>query len=137
MSILKEFKDFAMRGNLIDLAIGVVLGTAFGKVITAFVDGMVMPLVGQLIIGSDLSAYKWVLKAAEKGADGKDIPEVAVLFGDFVSTVLDFIIVAFAVFLVIKAMNRLIRKREGDPAPPPAPTREEILLEEIRDLLKK
>lgn len=137
MSIIKEFKDFAMRGNLIDLAIGVVLGTAFGKVITAFVDGMVMPLVGQLVIGSDLSAHKWVLKEASKGADGKDVPEVAVLFGDFLSTVLDFIVVAFAVFLVIKAMNKLIKKREEAPAAPPAPSKEELLLTEIRDLLKK
>lgn len=129
MSFFSEFKAFAMRGNVIDLAVGVVIGAAFGKIVTSLVDQMIMPPIGMLIGGVDFSSYKWVLQAA--GADGKG--EVAIQFGAFLNTVIQFAIVAFAIFLVVKLMNRLIKKEEAAPAPPPP---EVELLTEIRDLLK-
>lgn len=129
MSFFSEFKAFAMRGNVIDLAVGVVIGAAFGKIVTSLVDQMIMPPIGMLIGGVDFSAYKWVLQAA--GPDGKG--EVAIQFGAFLNTVIQFAIVAFAIFLVVKLMNRLIKKEEAAPAPPPP---EVELLTEIRDLLK-
>ncbi|GMV30958.1 MAG: large-conductance mechanosensitive channel [Rhodanobacteraceae bacterium] len=129
MSFFAEFKAFAMRGNVIDLAVGVVIGAAFGKIVTSLVDQMIMPPIGLLIGGVDFSSYKWVLQAA--GADGKG--EVAIQFGAFLNTVIQFAIVAFAIFLVVKLMNRLVRKQEDAPAPPPPDV---VLLTEIRDLLK-
>lgn len=129
MSFFSEFKAFAMRGNVIDLAVGVVIGAAFGKIVTSLVDQVIMPPIGLLIGGVDFSAYKWVLQAA--GADGKG--EVAIQFGAFLNTMIQFVIVAFAIFLVIKIMNRIIKKQEEAPAPPPADVQ---LLTEIRDLLK-
>jgi large conductance mechanosensitive channel len=129
MSFFSEFKEFAARGNAVDLAIGVVIGAAFGKIVTSLVDQIIMPPIGLLIGGVDFSAYKWVLQAA--GADGKG--EVAIQFGAFLNTVIQFLIVAFAIFLVVKLMNKVIRKREEAPAEPPADV---ALLTEIRDLLK-
>ena len=129
MSLVTEFKQFAMRGNVMDLAVGVVIGAAFGKIVTALVDQIIMPPVGLLVGGVDFSAWKWVLKDA---TDGKG--EVAVGIGAFINTVIQFVIVALAIFLVIKLMNRLVRKQEAAPA---APTAEVVLLTEIRDLLKK
>ncbi|HWU52727.1 large-conductance mechanosensitive channel protein MscL [Tahibacter sp. UC22_41] len=129
MSFFSEFKAFAMRGNVIDLAVGVVIGAAFGKIVTSLVDQVIMPPIGMLIGGVDFSAYKWVLQAA--GPDGKG--EVAIQFGAFLNTMIQFAIVAFAIFLVVKLMNRLIKKTEEAPAPPPADV---VLLTEIRDLLK-
>jgi large conductance mechanosensitive channel len=129
MGFFSEFKAFAMRGNVIDLAVGVVIGAAFGKIVTSLVDQIIMPPIGLMIGGVDFSAYKWVLQAA--GADGKG--EVAIQFGAFFNTLIQFAIVAFAIFLVIKLMNRLIRKHEDAPAPPAADI---VLLTEIRDLLK-
>jgi large conductance mechanosensitive channel len=129
MSMLSEFKAFAMRGNVMDLAIGVVIGAAFGKIVSSLVDQMIMPPIGLLIGGVDFSAYKWILKAA--GPDGKG--EVAIQFGAFFNTIIQFAIVALAIFLVIKLMNRLIKKEEAAPAPPPADV---VLLTEIRDLLR-
>lgn len=144
MGFIKEFKDFAVRGNLIDFAIGVVVGGAFGKVTTAFVDGMVMPLVGKLIGGQDFSELKFKIQEGTKAvmdATGnittKEVPEVYIKYGEFITTVIDFIVVAFVMFLVIKAMNKLKAKEEAAPSAPPAPTKEEVLLTEIRDLLKK
>ncbi len=136
MGFLKEFKDFAMRGNLVDLAVGFVIGAAFGKVTNSFINGIVMPFVG-LIQGKDLSDWKLVLKPAETGADGKEIAEVAIQYGTFISVTIEFIIVAFVMFLVVKAMNAAKKKEAETPAPPPAPSGEEKLLAEIRDLLKK
>ncbi len=127
--MLSEFKAFAMRGNVMDLAVGVVIGAAFGKIVTSLVDQIIMPPIGVLIGGVDFSAYKWVLKAA--GADGKG--EVAVQFGAFFNTIIQFAIVALAIFLVIKLMNKLVRKEAAAPATPPADV---VLLTEIRDLLK-
>jgi len=127
--MLSEFKAFAMRGNVMDLAVGVVIGAAFGKIVTSLVDQIIMPPIGLLIGGVDFSAYKWILKAA--GPDGKG--EVALQFGAFFNTIIQFAIVALAIFLVVKLMNRLMKKQEAAPA---APAAEVVLLTEIRDLLK-
>lgn len=141
MGMMKEFKEFAMRGNLIDMAVGVVMGAAFGKVVSGFVDGMVMPLVGKLTSGVDFKEMKYVLThkvAATTDAAGTavaEVPEVAIRYGAFITTIIDFTIVAFAVFMVIKAINKA---KKAEPAPAPAgPTNEEKLLMEIRDALKK
>jgi large conductance mechanosensitive channel len=136
--MFKEFKEFAMKGNLIDIAIGFVMGAAFGKVVTAFTQGVVAPLIGQLISGIDFNGMKWVIKPAEVGADGAETAaEVAVLYGSFIMTVIDFLIVAFVMFLVVKGINKAKKKEEEAPATPPAPPADIALLEEIRDLLKK
>ena len=130
---LSEFKDFAMRGNVIDMAVGVVIGGAFGKITTSLVNDIIMPLISMITGGVDFTAWKWVLKEAVGEA-----PEVAVNFGSLISVVLDFIIIAFVIFLMIKGMNNLHKKKEEEPAPeaPAAPTSEELLTE-IRDLLKE
>jgi large conductance mechanosensitive channel len=144
MGMLKEFKEFAVRGNLVDTAVAFVLGAGFGKIVSAFVDGMVMPLVGMLTGGVDFADMKWVLKqgvAAVKDTAGKitvtEVPEVSVKYGIFLTNILDFIIVAFVVFLVIKAINRAKRKEEVIPAAEPAPSTTEKVLMEIRELLRK
>ncbi len=137
-----EFKEFIARGNVMDMAVGVIIGGAFGKISTSLVNDVIMPLVSMLTGGVDFSAWKIVLKAAVAGADGAIDPatEVAVRYGAFIATVLDFLIVAFAIFCVIKAINAMHRKKEEAPAEPPAPpepSNEEKLLTEIRHLLKK
>jgi len=130
MGMLQEFKDFAVKGNVIDMAVGIVIGGAFGKIVSSFVGDIVMPLVGQLTGGIDLAKYKYTLTPASG-----DTPEVAIGFGVFANYVIDFVIVAFAIFLVVKALNAAKRKEAA--APPPAPPRQEVLLGEIRDLLAK
>ena len=130
MSFFSEFKAFAMRGNVVDLAVGVVIGAAFGKIVTSLVDQIIMPPIGKLIGGVDFSAYKWVLQAAGPAAKGV----VAALSGPYLHTSAQSGIVAFAIFLVVKAMNRVMKKEEAAPAPPPADV---VLLTEIRDLLKQ
>ena len=142
----EEFKAFAMRGNVIDMAVGVVIGGAFGKITTSIVNDIIMPLISMLTGGINFSDWKWVLKEAvmEMGADGvmvEKAAEVSVKFGNTIAIILDFIIIAFAVFCMVKALNNLHKKKE-EPAPepeaepePPAPTSEELLAE-IRDLLK-
>jgi large conductance mechanosensitive channel len=144
MSFIKEFKEFAVKGNLIDFAIGVVVGGAFGKVTTAFVDGMVMPVVGKLIGGQNFSDLKYKIQDGSKevldsagNIVSTSVPEVYIKYGEFITTVIDFTVVAFVMFLVIKAMNKLKKNENEAPAAPLAPTKEEILLGEIRDLLKK
>jgi large conductance mechanosensitive channel len=132
MGLLQEFKQFAVKGNVIDMAVGIVIGAAFGKIVSSFVGDIVMPLVGQLTGGIDLSQYKIVLQEA-----AGDTPAVALAFGQFANYLIDFVIVAFAIFLVVKAMNAAKRKEEAQPAAPPAPSKEEVLLGEIRDLLAK
>ena len=129
---LEEFKAFAMRGNVLDMAVGVVIGGAFGKITTSLVNDIIMPLISMLTGGIDFSSWKWVLKAAQG-----DAAEVAVNFGSFIAVVLDFIIIAFAIFCMLKAINKLHRKKEEAPAAPPEPSAEEKLLAEIRDLLKE
>ena len=140
----EEFKTFAMRGNVIDMAVGVVIGGAFGKITTSIVNDIIMPLISMLTGGVDFSQWKWVLKEAVLDAEGAVVSaEVAVKFGNTIAIILDFIIIAFAVFCLVKALNSLRRKKEEpapepDPEPeaPPAPTAEELLTE-IRDLLKE
>lgn len=143
MGMLKEFKEFAIRGNLVDMAVAFVMGAAFGKIVSAFVDGMIMPFAGMLTGGIDFSQKKWILKNgvdALKDTGGKvstpAVAEVSVKYGAFLTNVIDFIIVAFAVFMVIKAINRSKKKQEAAPAPPPPSTTDQLLME-IRDSLKK
>ncbi len=131
MSVVQEFKDFAMKGNVVDLAVGVIIGGAFGKIVSSMVDKILMPLIGVLMGGVDFSNLKAVI--VEAGADGKG--EVAIGYGFFLQTVVDFLIVAFCLFLVIKMMNRM---KQPPKASAPAPTPEDVLLlREIRDSLKK
>lgn len=143
MSFIKEFKEFALKGNLVDLAVAVAMGGAFGKVVTAFIDGMVMPAIGMLSGGTDFNDKKWILKKAVDAAVATDgtkteaIPEVAIKWGSFVTVGVEFLIVAFVVFVVIKALNKLKKKQEEAPAPPAAPSSTDSLLMEIRDALKK
>ncbi|MFT4197893.1 MAG: large-conductance mechanosensitive channel protein MscL [Pseudoxanthomonas sp.] len=137
MGMLSEFKEFAMRGNVIDLAVGVVIGGAFGKIVTALVDKIIMPPIGWLIGQVDFSKLVWTLKPAEVGADGKEIPAVVIGYGEFLNTIIQFIIIAFAIFLVIKLINTLHKKAPEAPAAPPEPSEEVVLLREIRDSLKK
>jgi large conductance mechanosensitive channel len=132
MSVLKEFKEFAMRGNVIDMAVGIVIGAAFGKIVASLVNDVIMPPLGLLIGGVNFTDLKIVMKEAV----GKD-PAVTLNYGNFVQVIFDFAIVAFAIFLLIKGINRFRKKEAAAPAAPPAPTNEEKLLMEIRDLLKK
>lgn len=132
MSLISEFKAFAMRGNVIDMAVGIIIGAAFGKIVSSFVDGVVMPPLGLLIGGVDFSDLAIVLKEAVG-----ETPAVLLRYGAFIQTVVDFLIVAFAIFIAIKAMNSLRRKEAEAPSAPPAPTKEELLLTEIRDLLRE
>ncbi|OEZ01231.1 MULTISPECIES: large-conductance mechanosensitive channel protein MscL [Stenotrophomonas] len=133
MGMLTEFKEFAMRGNVIDLAVGVVIGAAFGKIVTALVDKIIMPPLGWLIGRVDFSELVWTLAPARVAADGTEIPAVVIGYGDFLNTLVQFVIVAFAIFLLIKVINRVARKKEAEPA---APKEEILLLREIRDNLK-
>jgi large conductance mechanosensitive channel len=137
MSLLKEFKEFAMKGNIVDLAVAVVIGGAFGQIITSLVNDIIMPLVGLLTGGINFSDKKIVLQPATLDAAGKVIkPENALTYGVFIQSVISFLIIAWAIFLCIKAINQLKRKKEEAPAAPPAPSAEEKLLVEIRDILK-
>jgi large conductance mechanosensitive channel len=137
MSMLQEFKDFAMKGNVVDMAVGVIIGSAFGKVITSVVADVIMPPIGVLLGGVNFSDLAVTIQEASKTAAGVDVPAVIISYGKFIQTVIDFTIVALVIFLVIKLMNSLKKKAEEVPATPPAPTNEELLLTEIRDLLKK
>jgi large conductance mechanosensitive channel len=130
MSFVAEFKKFALRGNVIDLAVGVVIGAAFGKIVTSLVDNIIMPPLGFVIGGIDFSSYKWVLRPADAATK---TAEVAVQYGAFINVLIQFAIVALAIFLVVKLINRLTRREEA--AAPP--TADQALLAEIRDLLKK
>ncbi|MBL0126305.1 MAG: large-conductance mechanosensitive channel protein MscL [Flavobacteriales bacterium] len=134
--MMKEFKDFAMKGNLIDIAVGFVMGAAFGKLVSSFIDGMVMPVVGRITSGVDFTTLKYVMQAEVKDAAGViTTPEVAIAYGAFITAVLNFIVVAFVIFMVVKSVNKM---KKAEPAPAPAgPSNEEKLLMEIRDALKK
>ncbi|HRN25907.1 MAG TPA: large-conductance mechanosensitive channel protein MscL [Ignavibacteriaceae bacterium] len=131
MSMMKEFKEFAMKGNVVDMAVGIIIGGAFGKIISSFVSDVLMPPIGLMLGGMDFSKLAFTLKPGSEGVE-----PVLLKYGVFINTTLDFLIIAFSIFMVIKAMNTLKKKEEAAPAPPPAPTKEEILLGEIRDLLK-
>ena len=133
MSMLSEFKDFAMRGNVVDMSVGVIIGGAFGKIVTAMVDKVMMPPIGFLTGGVDFSKKALVLAAAQG-----EKPAVVVAYGEFINAVIQFLIVAFCLFMVIKAMNTVRKKEEAEvPPAPPAPPAQEVLLAEIRDLLRK
>lgn len=138
--MLKEFKEFAVKGNVVDLAVAVVIGGAFGKIVTSFVNDIVMPPIGMLIGGVDFKDLTLVLKDATVDEVGEAVAAVTINYGMFIQNVIDFTIIAFVIFLAIRGINSLNKKKEEAPAPPPpppAPTASEKLLEEIRDLLKK
>ena len=137
MGMMSEFKDFAMRGNVIDMAVGIVIGSAFGKIVTAFVKGVVMPALSPIMGGVNFSDLKHVMTPAVLKDDGSvDVAEVAITYGAFLQTIIDFVIIAFAIFMVIRQMNKLKKKEEEKPAPPAGPSTEDLLIE-IRDALKK
>jgi large conductance mechanosensitive channel len=129
--MLNEFKDFAVRGNVVDMAVGIVIGAAFGKIVSALVAGVLMPPIGVLLGGVDFSDLVLVVKEAVGEA-----PAVVISYGAFIQTVIDFTIIAFAIFMVVKGINALKKKEEAAPKEPPKPSAEEVLLTEIRDLLK-
>ncbi len=134
MKILKEFKQFASKGNVVDLAVGIIIGVAFGKIVSSLVNDVIMPLIGLAIGGVDFTNLKVILKQAAVDVNGNAIEAVTLNYGAFIQSAFDFLILAFAVFMMIKAMNSFKKKEEASPA---APTKEETLLTEIRDLLKK
>ena len=134
MGMITEFREFAMRGNVIDLAIGVVIGASFGKIVTALVDKVIMPPLGLLIGGVDFSKMGIVLKAATIDAAGKEVPAVVLAYGEFINALVQFVLVAFAIFLLVKAINRFHRRPEDVPAATPEDV---LLLREIRDSLKR
>lgn len=131
MSLIQEFKAFASRGNVIDMAVGIIIGAAFGKIVSSFVADIIMPPIGIILGGVNFSDLSVVLLAAQG-----DAPAVVIAYGKFIQTVIDFTIIAFAIFMGLKAINSLKRKQEEAPPAPPAPTKEQELLSEIRDLLK-
>ncbi|SIQ46051.1 large conductance mechanosensitive channel [Aeromonas sp. RU39B] len=131
MSLLQEFKAFAARGNVIDMAVGIIIGAAFGKIVSSFVGDVIMPPIGLLLGGVDFSDLSITLKAAEGSA-----PAVVIAYGKFIQTIVDFLIISFAIFMGLKAINTLKRNEAEAPAEPPAPTLDQSLLTEIRDLLK-
>ncbi|GMU46987.1 MAG: large-conductance mechanosensitive channel [Porticoccaceae bacterium] len=133
MGIIKEFKEFAVKGNVVDMAVGIIIGAAFGKIVSSLVADVVMPPIGLLLSGVDFSDLAITLKAASEGA-----PAVVISYGKFLQTAVDFLLVAGAVFLLVKGINALRRQAEATPPPPPpAPSNEEVLLTEIRDLLRQ
>jgi large conductance mechanosensitive channel len=139
MKILKDFKEFAMRGNVVDLAVGVIIGGAFGKIVASLVADVIMPPIGLLVGGVTFTDLKVVMKPAEV-IDGVEKAAVTLNYGNFIQVTFDFLIVAFAIFMFINLINKMNRKKEAAPAPPPpppAPTKEEVLLAEIRDILKE
>ncbi len=131
MSMMKEFKEFAVKGNVMDMAIGIIIGAAFGKIVSSLVSDVIMPPIGLLLGGVDFSALMLTLKEAAADADA-----VTINIGIFINTVIDFIIIAFAIFMVIKGLNKMKKKEEEKPAAPPKPSNEEVLLTEIRDVLR-
>lgn len=134
MGFFQEFKTFAMRGSVVDLAVGIVIGTAFGKIVSSLVADLIMPPIGLATGGVDFSNLKIVLKGATVDAAGKAVPAVAISYGQFTNTIIDFVLIALAIFVVVKLMNAA---KKSEPAPaPPGPTKEELLLGEIRDILK-
>lgn len=139
MSFIKEFKDFAMKGNVVDMAVGVVIGAAFGKIVSSLVDDIIMPLVGVATGGMNFTDFKWVIQKGVTEGETVIQPEVTMNYGAWIQTIVDFIIVAFCIFIMIKFINQLRRNKEEEaqaPAPAPEPTKEEQLLTEIRDILK-
>ena len=139
-SFLQEFKAFAMKGNVIDMAVGVIIGGAFGKIVSSIVADVIMPPIGLLVGGVNFTDLKWVLKPTEM-VDGKEIAAVTLNYGNFLQVTFDFLIIAFSIFMFIKLLTKLTEKKKEEapaaPPAPPAPSKEEVLLTEIRDLLKE
>lgn len=139
-TFLQDFKAFAMKGNVIDMAVGVIIGGAFGKIVSSVVADMIMPPLGLLVGGVNFADLKWVMKPAEM-VDGKEVAAVTMNYGQFLQSTFDFLIIAFSIFLFIRLLTKLMTKKQEEvpvvPPAPPAPTKEEILLTEIRDLLKE
>jgi large conductance mechanosensitive channel len=137
MGMLSEFRQFAMRGNVVDLAVGVIIGGAFGKIVSSFVADVLMPPVGALLGGTDFTGLKLVIKDKVVEVGGKMVSQPVTLnYGNFIQVTIDFLIIAFSIFMMIKMMNAMNKKNVPAPAPPPEPSNEEKLLTEIRDLLK-
>ncbi len=132
MGFIKEFKTFAVKGNVVDMAVGIIIGAAFGKIVSSFVNDIIMPPIGLMMGGVDFKEFKYIIKEAVG-----DAPAVSINYGNFIQFVIDFLIVVFVVFLLIKSINSMKKKQEAAPAAPPAPSAQELLLAEIRDLLKK
>ncbi len=139
MGFFKEFKEFAMKGNVMDMAIGVVIGGAFGKIVTSLVSDIIMPLIGAVTGGLNFTEWKWVIREAVMEGETVVKPELTLTWGNFLQVIFDFIIIAFCIFLVVKGMNKLKKKEEPapEPAAPAEPSEDIKLLTEIRDLLKK
>ena len=131
MSMMSEFKSFAVKGNVMDMAVGIIMGGAFGKIVASFVNDVLMPPIGMMLGGVDFTSLALTLKKATPDAEA-----VMLKYGAFVQTVVDFLIIAFAIFMMVRWMNRLKKKEEAAPAAPPKPSNEEVLLTEIRDLLR-
>jgi len=136
MSLMKEFKAFAMRGNVVDMAVGIIIGGAFGKIVTSLVNDVIMPPIGMLLGNVDFAELAIVLRKETVDAAGAAVPAVMLRYGMFINTIINFLIVALAIFMVVKLMNSLKKKEEAAPAAPPAPSAEVTVLTEIRDLLK-
>ncbi len=137
MGMIKEFKDFAMRGNVLDMAVGIIIGASFGTIVKSMVDDVIMPPIGYAMDGIDFSELKFTLaEAVAETATSPAKAAVTINYGTFINNVISFLIVAFVVFMIVKAMNTMMKKEKAAPAPPPAPTKDQVLLGEIRDLLK-
>lgn len=132
MGMLSEFKDFAIKGNVVDMAVGIIVGAAFGKIVSSFVKDIIMPPIGKMMGGVDFSDLAYVIQEAVDKT-----PAIAINYGSFIQTIVDFLIVAMAIFMAVKVMNSMKKKEEEAPKEEPAPSKEEVLLTEIRDLLKK
>jgi large conductance mechanosensitive channel len=132
MGMMSEFKEFAIKGNVVDMAVGIVIGAAFGKIVSALVSGIIMPPIGVLLGGVNFTDLALVI---QEGVG--DVPAVAINYGSFIQSMIDFTIIAFAIFMAVKAINAFKKKEEAAPSAPPEPSKEELLLTEIRDLLKQ
>jgi large conductance mechanosensitive channel len=137
MSLIKEFKQFAMRGNVVDMAVGIIIGAAFGKIVSSVVNDIIMPPIGLLLGGVNFTDLKISIKPDSINDAGEIVKGVTLNWGNFVQVIFDFMIIAFAIFMLIKGMNHMQKKEQEAPAAPPEPSKEESLLTEIRDLLKK
>ncbi len=134
---LNDFKEFAMKGNIIDMAVGVIIGGAFGKIVSSLVNDIIMPVISILTGGNGFANLKYVITPESVDAEGAKIAEVAVTYGVFIQNIVDFLIIAFSIFVALRVIIKFKKKEEAAPAPAPAPTKEEVLLTEIRDLLRK
>jgi len=137
MGMIKEFKAFAMKGNVVDMAVGIIIGGAFGKIIASFVNDVLMPPLGMLLGGVDFKELKFIIQEASVSEAGNAIAAISINYGNFIQVTIDFLIIAFAIFMMVKGMNNMQKKEEAKPAAPAAPSKQEVLLGEIRDLLKK